>query len=343
MPSATEIREYPPSDVSRFPFRGRTIAVGLFLGIDGGGSKTTCVVGDDARILATATAGGSNVIRLGEAKARESLHQAIRGACNAAQVDPQQIARTCLGLSGGARAKVSDTVQKIIAGVVSGEVEVVGDSVTTLHAAFGGGPGIAVIAGTGSIAYGRAGDGKTARAGGWGFAISDEGSGQWIGRTAISASLRARDEQATSTLLREIPKAWGLASVDELIPAANASPAPDFSALFPLVLACANSGDEVARSVLTQAGTELAAIAKIVARQLFEEMDAIPVAMSGSVFRESALVRQIFNNSLRAKYPNVKVLPDVIDPVNGALELARRGQRRQLSLGRQGKRAPKDV
>jgi glucosamine kinase len=326
MPSTNEIREYPPSDVAAPRFRGRTIAVGLFLGIDGGGSKTTCVVGDDARVLSSATAAGSNVIRLGEVKARESLQKAIRDACEAAHVDPHQIMRTCLGLSGGDRAIVSDTVKKIIAEIVSGEIEVVGDSVTTLHACFGEGPGIVVIAGTGSLAYGRNSAGKTARAGGWGFAISDEGSGQWIGRTAVSASLRARDEQQSTALLAAILKAWALPSVDELIPVANASPAPDFSALFPSVLACGESGDEVARSVLTQAGTELAALAKIIARQLFEEIDVIHVAMSGSVFRESALVRQIFNNSLRAKYANVKVLPDVIDPVNGALELARRGQ-----------------
>ena len=63
-----------------------------------------------------------------------------------------------------------------------------------LEAAFGSGPGVIVIAGTGSIAYGRNREGQTARAGGWGFAISDEGSGHWIGRTAVAAAIGAWDE-----------------------------------------------------------------------------------------------------------------------------------------------------
>src|SRR5262249_5109595 len=159
------------------------------------------VVGDDKIVLGTATAGGSNVVRLGEEKARESLHVAIRDACMKSAVDPKKIVRSCVGVSGAARSSASETSRKIVAGIVSGEIEVVGDSVTSLYAAFGTGPGIIVIGGTGSIAYGRNGEGKMARAGGWGYAISDEGSGQWIGRTAISASLRARDEQEKTSLL----------------------------------------------------------------------------------------------------------------------------------------------
>ena len=100
----------------------------IYLGIDGGGTKTTCVVGDDNAVLDSATAGGSNIIRSGQAQARESLHQAIRKACTAAQVDPKTVAATCIGVAGAGRREVSDTIRRLISEVVSGPIEVVGDA-----------------------------------------------------------------------------------------------------------------------------------------------------------------------------------------------------------------------
>jgi len=73
------------------------ITVPYYLGIDGGGTKTTCVVGDDTSLLTTATAGPSNIVRVGEALARESLQQSVRQACAAAGITPAQVAHTCVG------------------------------------------------------------------------------------------------------------------------------------------------------------------------------------------------------------------------------------------------------
>ena len=295
----------------------------IFLGIDGGGSKTTCVVGDENSLLASATAGPSNIIRVGEAEARASLHAAIGQACMTAGVAPGDVRRVCIGVAGAARREVSDILRKILSELLTCEMEIVGDTVITLQAAFPDSVGVVVIAGTGSIAYGRNHTAQTARAGGWGYAISDEGSGHWIGRSAVTAALHAHDEGENSSLFRFISKAWGVATLDELVRTANAVPPPDFSNLFAHVLSAADSGDALARTVLTQAGSELAGIAKIVVGRLFPESPSVPVAMSGSVFRNSALVRQVFYNSLRSEYPNAKVTSTVIEPVKGALELAR--------------------
>jgi glucosamine kinase len=296
----------------------------IFLGIDGGGSKTSCLVGDETSILGSGTAAGSNVIRVGEGPARDALAAAIRQACAVANVAPAQINRTCVGLAGAARPEISGIVRRLVSEIVSGEIEVAGDTVITQEAAFGNGPGVIVIAGTGSIAYGRNPEGRTARAGGWGFAISDEGSGHWIGRSAVSAVMRAHDEGEGTSLLEGILKAWNLATREQLVVAANATPPPDFSDLLPSVLAAADSGDPVARTILSQAGAELANVAKTVIRRLFRETDKVPVAMSGGVFRNCALVRQVFYNSLRSEYSNAAMNATVVDPVRGALELARR-------------------
>jgi glucosamine kinase len=299
--------------------------MGIFLGIDGGGTGTSSLIGDEESVLGSGRAGASNVLRVGEAVARKSLVDAIRQACDAAKIDPKEISRTCVGVAGAARPEVAEVVREIVAETVAGEIEIVGDMVIALHAAFGAGPGIVVVAGTGSIAYGQNLNGETARAGGWGSAISDEGSGHWIGRAAVTIALRAADESGNweTSLLRAIMKVWKIETRDALVLAVNASPPRDFAALFPAVLAEANSGDVLSVHVLGLAGRELSGLAKIIAGRLFPNTKPAPVAVSGGVFRNSALVRETFYNELMRQCPQVVLEKKIIEPVQGALDLAR--------------------
>jgi glucosamine kinase len=300
--------------------------VSIYLGIDGGGSKTACVIGDENSVLGKGTSAGSNVVRVGERQARESLGAAIRQACATANIAPSQIERTCVGIAGGARSEIAATVRRLLSEFVSGEVEVVGDMVIAMEAAFGSGPGVIVIAGTGSIAYGRNSKGETARAGGWGFAISDEGSGHWIGRSAVAASMRAYDESETAdVLLTSIMKFWNAPTREQLVLTANGSPSPDFAALLPAVVSASDAGGATARAVLTAAGVELATLAKIVVGRLFGEGDSVPVAVSGGVFANCELVQRVFYDRLRAEHPQVLPNATLVDPAKGALELARKG------------------
>ncbi len=299
-----------------------------YLGIDGGGTKTTCAVGDETRLLASATAGPSNIVRVGESQTRESLLRSVRQACAAAGITPEEVARTCVGGSGAARPELAELVRHILAEILSTPVEVVGDMQTALQAAFNRGPGVIVIAGTGSIAYGRDRNGRTLRAGGWGFAIGDEGSAHWIGRQAVSAVLQESDRREPSdeliagSLVKGLYKVWGVNSLLDLARAANSIPPPDFAALFPAV---AGSTDEIARQVLRNAGGKLAEVAAVVIRRLFKKEESIvPVAMTGGVFRHAEIVRQVFYNELRKLDPRAEVNPQVVDPVDGALQIARR-------------------
>ena len=294
-----------------------------FLGIDGGGSKTTCLLGDERELLATAGAAGSNPIRVGEERSRQALAEAIHQACATAHIEPSQITRTCIGLAGAARPQVEKQVRTVLADLVSGEIEVAGDMVIALEAAFRGAPGLIVIAGTGSIAYGRNDRGETARAGGWGFAISDEGSGHWIGRAAIAAAMRAHDLGENCRLIASIMNTWHLGSRDDVVRAANATPPPDFAELFPQVLAAAAGGDSRANEILTHAATELVQLARIVADRLWHGSQPFRVAMAGGVFHNAPLVRQVFSNSLRSLHPQAEVVPSVAEPAQGALWMAR--------------------
>lgn len=311
-----------------------------YLGIDGGGTKTTGAVGDDTRVLAKVRTGPSNIIRVGEERARESLHECVRRACAAAGIIPAQIEHTCIGGSGAGRPELAKFVRDILAVAVPTPIMVVGDMEIALNAAFDARPGVIVIAGTGSIAYGRNAAGQTARAGGWGFAIGDEGSAHCIGRAAVNTVLRAADEDdkaasaagdQENSLGKALSKAWRVESLIELARQANASPPPDFAALFPAV---ARSSDELARQVLMQAGRELARIAALVMRRLFAadnrtavRVDRVRVAMTGSVFGHAQIARESFYNELRRLDARAEVQPQIVEPVEGALRMARRAAR----------------
>ena len=313
-----------------------------YLGIDGGGTKTRCLLADETTLVAKAMTGGSNIVRLGEMQAREALHTAIRQACAAAKISPDQIRAVCIGAAGAARPEIAAKIRSILAElipeitpeIVRTNIEVVGDTEIALEAAFGAGPGVIAIAGTGSIAYGRDAAGHTARAGGWGFAVSDEGSGHWIGRRAISAILNARDQGLETTLTSLVLQAWKLTTLDELVQQANSTPPPDFPRLFPIVLRAADEADAIARDLLADAGTKLANLAAIVVRRLAPHaplpmlpVAMLPVAMTGSVFRQSPYVRQVFYNALQTSFPGIDVRQDLADPVEGALSRARATRR----------------
>jgi len=233
-----------------------------------------------------------------------------------------------VGGAGAARPELAEVMRSILAEILPTPVDVFGDMHIALEAAFDTGPGVVVNAGTGSFGYGRNQHGQTRRAGGWGFAIGDEGSAHWIGRQAVNAVLREMDRRedasqfAETVLVQGLYKAWAVRSILDLARAANSVPPPDFAALFPAV---AGSQDEIGRQVLREAGRELVQVAAVVIRRLFaKEETVVPVATTGGVFRYAEIVRQIFYNELRKADPRVQVNPVVVDPVEGALRIARR-------------------
>jgi N-acetylglucosamine kinase-like BadF-type ATPase len=296
----------------------------FYLGIDGGGSKTACVIGDETTVLVRAVGGGSNPVRVGERAARIALKSAVREVCRQAQITPEQIERTCIGIAGATVPQTRATVQKLLGELVSGKILIAGDMEIALHAALGDEPGVIVIAGTGSIAFGRDEAGRTARSGGWGYAISDEGSGHWIGRRAVAAVTRAHEVGESGALERGLMRVLKIDSFEELIQIANATPAPNFAQLFPAVVAAADANDDYARMVLNDAGSELARLAANVAQRLWPETQTVRIAIAGGVFQHSALVRQAFHQVLQERRPRSSVSLDIVEPVYGALAMARR-------------------
>jgi glucosamine kinase len=293
----------------------------FFLGIDGGGSKTECMVGDETSALGWASASSSKIARVGEEAAGVALRDGIERACAAAGVAASQIQRTCMGASGASQPESVAAIRNWLGEWVGGEVDVVGDTEVAHHAAFDGGAGVVVISGTGSIAYGRSAQGETARAGGLAPATGDPGSGEWIGRTATELALLANEYGQNSVLLNAILKAWKLEHFQALARISSASPAPDFAALFPII---AVSSDVLARRVLARAGRELALLAADVLGRLWPEPAPVDVAMYGGVLENSPEVRDAFTADLGDRHPEARMAPGKRRPAEGALLMARK-------------------
>ena len=310
--------------------------MGIFVAIDAGGTKTQCMIADETRVLARAATGTVKLMRVSEAEATARLQAMLAALAAAAGVSLGQVERTCFGLAGVSGPTVQAWARRAVAAVVAGELILCGDEEIALDAAFAGGEGIVVIAGTGSNAIGRAAGGELFGAGGWGPVLGDEGSGYWIGLEAIRAALRAQDRigvgGGATCLLREIELEWGLGSVAELVAMANqrsgAGP-PDFAALAPVVARCAEAGDVLATGVLERAGEELAELVSVVFHKMsgrahLEPGAEIGVAFTGSVLGQIAPVREAMTARLAVAVPGARV-GGAVDPLDGALWRARHG------------------
>ena len=304
----------------------------LFLGIDGGGTKTRCVVGDEHRVLGTALTSSCKIQRVGEEEARRALHTVVKQACEAASVSADRVEHACVGIAGITDSSVTEWVQRALGQVISAPVDVVSDVMIALEAAFGDAPGCVVVAGTGSIAVGRNEQGTLIRAGGWGPAVSDEGSGYWIGRAAVAATLRAFDAGKSTALLPAIMDAWHVSDRQEFTRVASSSPAPDFAQLFPRVLQVAEMGDATATDIIMRAGFELAELAMVVIRRLWPDGQRVRVAVSGGVLQNSRLIRQVFTSTLRCARPEAALTFGNIEAVLGALILARKAAARKVPV-----------
>ena len=301
------------------------LAMGLFLAIDAGGTKTTCLLADETRILGRVSTGSIKLMRVGEAEATARLRKMLSEVSVASGVNLREVTRTCIGLAGFTIAAVREWAVREIGAVVGGEILLSGDEEIALDGAFSGGPGILIIAGTGSNFVGRAADGTKYNAGGWGPALGDEGSGFWIGQEALRAGVWAKDRDVATILLDEIGAYWGTESLGEIVEKANERPGPDFAALAPLVAKCAEAGDELAQAVLARAGEELAEQVALVALKMSESgpQKEIGVAYTGGVIEHIGPVRQSLIAALKRSTPQATLMEGAADSLKGALWRAR--------------------
>ena len=266
----------------------------LFLGVDGGQSGTTAMIGDETgRILGTGDAGPCNHAAAGEGRAK--LERAITGsvsaACGQAGLDPASVhfEAACFGMSGGPEDK-----REILAATLRVDrLVVTNDAVIALAGATRTGQGIITIAGTGSIAFGRNPAGRSARAGGWGHIFGDEGGGFDIARQAARAVLRLEEGWGPATVLREmLLAATGSESANEMLHRfyTDEWPRSRVATLSRLVDAAAAESDGVALGILRGAARQLAMLAGAVREELWSPGTAVELAYIGGVFQSRILL-----------------------------------------------------
>lgn len=299
-----------------------------YLGIDSGGTKTSVAIADDDHLLALVTEGGASPTRYDAPTVRKNLHAGIEAACYKAGISPTEVSFGCVGSAGMSVDSQRELVESIIREIVGGQLIVIGDMLVAHEAAFFGAPGVVVIAGTGSIAFGVNERGEMVRAGGWGPSVSDEGSGTWIGRKAVSGLLRALDAGDSTVLANSIMETWHVRTHEELVRKCNSANHNDFARLFPAVQLAAGEGDVISRDIMTQAGMELATLGKVVARRLWSRQQRVGVAMAGGIFHHSATIRQAFYHYIKAERADSQLRLTTIPPVIGAVVMARRLARR---------------
>jgi len=306
----------------------------VFLGVDAGGTKTTFVLGDAEQELARVRTGTIKRMKADAATAEANLLDGLRQLEAQTGVPAKSIARCCIGTAGETVPMVTAWLREAFAQHVGGELVIVGDVEIALDSAFFGERGVLVLAGTGSNVAGRASTGKIVRAGGWGPAMADQGSGHFIGLEGLRRGFLAIDERRKTRILDLALEHWKLGSLAELIEFANANPAPEYSRLAPLIVSAAAEGDEIAGEVLKQGGRDLAMLAGLVIEHIRAlegvagtSFAAPSVAVAGSILEKVDAVRKALTDALRERYPEIVVLDRAADPPAGALWAARQSRR----------------
>jgi N-acetylglucosamine kinase-like BadF-type ATPase len=294
------------------------------LGVDGGGTKTLALLGDlDGNVLARGVSGPSNYNAIGFDAACASLESAI----HLARKDyPGEISALCLGMAGAGRKEDIERFQNwAIQEFPKTTVKVVSDAEILLMAGASSGPALALICGTGSIVYGRTVTGELIRAGGWGYLFGDEGSGYAIGIAALRAVMRAHDGRGPETLLSELVlERYSLHIPPELVQAIYAAAAPSaaVAALSDLVEQAAGRGDSMAIAILEESAQELAGTIAAVYSKL--GTSAVPLVITGGTILNGRYLKKAFNHACEVRRLVFTAIRCVAEPVEGALELARK-------------------
>jgi glucosamine kinase len=294
------------------------------VGVDGGGTRTTVAVANEAGVELVRHAGPAGLVdpRYPAASA-ETLASVIREAVAKAGLT-SPAAALCAGLAGVGNVAERQIVQgALTASGVAERVVVRTDGEIALEGAFGGGPGILLIAGTGSVAYGRSEDGRTERCGGWGMLVGDEGSGYEIGRSALRAALQSEDGRGDPTML--LPVLLGALKINDpraIPPWIGRVEKAEVAALVPHVMRCASSGDAVAAKIVKAGARELALHAAALVGRLGPWSDPPSVVFLGGVFRDEMYPAQV-TRELAEHVPTCRVRAPAADAVQGALQFAR--------------------
>ncbi len=299
----------------------------LYLGVDGGGTKTHIALIDrEGQIVAEAFSGASNPLRVGIETAVSNILAAVDKACDEANLIRGDIVAVTLGLAGVRRADLRQRVRERIVKLLRvKKVDVFTDAEIALFGIGKTKPGLVIIAGTGSVAIGQNSKGEKFSAGGWGPLAGDEGGGAGIALSALHRIAKASDGRAKPTALSEKAIDYFRAGRLENLSVALYAPQVDnarIAGFAKFVGETAAEGDEVAIEILREAGNELGVAAKAVIEKLGLKRSKVPIGLVGGVFKSGALITDSLLARVHQIAPKAYLFDKMTAPAYSAARMA---------------------
>ncbi len=276
-----------------------------YIGIDAGGTKSIAVLADaKLRILAREHYEGMNVSQMNPNLVSRLVQQIIDNLTYRAGMLPYHIGLTVLAAAGAGEAKTREEVLNACRGrMPERKVKVITDAEAALAGAFDGGAGIALISGTGSIAWGKDEAGKIVRSGGYGYILGDEGSGFWLGRETLRRCLEAYHRGETTTMGKKAAELWQIEDISKVVPLVYGAekPAAKIAELAPLVFEAYEAGDPMAVEILQEAGKKLAELVEKTAKGL-SIAAPVKVNLTGGIAGQLKVMQPLIQGHLSGEY-----------------------------------------
>ena len=293
----------------------------LLVGVDAGGTATSVIAERDGAVVGIFEGDAANVRRAGVDAAAAVIARAVASATRGERVDAAVV-----GAAGAGSPEIADAVAHALRQHLSGtRIQVVEDAVIALRAAVPEGDGIALIAGTGSIAYGWIA-GTAYRVGGHGFLLGDEGSGAAIGAAAVRLLLRAYDGRVPRDgFIEALESMLDAESADDVKDAIYGDPDPvrKLASLAPAVLACASDGERSASKIAQAAALELADLLKSLVRAANASQRELPVVLGGGILANNSLLTYLLETRIANEFPHFVPVKNPPAAEHGALAMAR--------------------
>ncbi len=297
------------------------------IGIDGGGTRTRGILTRFGEVKAKSYAGTTRVGAVGVGESSERILNVIQDLCEQADIDSVELDAVVIGLAGvwleEEKKRSSHLLKTLARGqkITLNDLLVISDAELAVHGAFEGKQGIVMIAGTGSISIGRVAKGKLVRCGGWGIELDDEGSGAWIGREGLTAVVRGIDGRGKSTALTD--KLMDLFPTIDIekprtIVKAYAERSFEYQMLTPVVMQCAEEGDDVCMGIIDRASQHLIELLTALAPQY--KLKQIPVALMGGMIDAETILENRLDKLIKKdkKFKRVEPKGSALD---GAIAL----------------------
>jgi N-acetylglucosamine kinase-like BadF-type ATPase len=293
----------------------------IFIGIDGGGTKTTAALcNQHGEVLSLASGDSTNMQSRPWKEVANTLQELLRDLFSQANGTRNDVAAVVFGLAGADRPDAKRLIADAF-GRLYPQLHIDNDAITALYSGTWGKPGIVLIAGTGSIAYGVSGKGNRYRVGGWGYLLGDEGSGFDLGKRAVTAVLRQFDGRGEETLLTGmVLQHFGVHVPADLISLlyGSANPRKRIAEAGKLLLQAAEQGDPLSLRLLDQAADELIELVLTCEKSMEERL---PIVLAGGMLSAGRLQRLVAE---RLQAAGREAIISALPPVAGALIIALR-------------------